>query len=170
MKLKIDSGMSLLEILVVVAIFAILAILTTQAVILTIRGSKKTESLVRVRENLNYSMGIIERQIRNSDSVTDCTNEDTTSITFTDQDGNPSKLSCINVVPDSNDGYIASGSASLRLTSDTVNVTSCSFYCDDSSTNSPPSVSVYLEAQDKATSGIQGSKVSVSNRIYLRSY
>jgi prepilin-type N-terminal cleavage/methylation domain-containing protein len=49
-----NKGLSLIEILVVVAIFAILGIIVSSALVLTIQGTKKSESLVRVRENINY--------------------------------------------------------------------------------------------------------------------
>lgn len=165
-KWKIQQGMSLLEILVVVAIFAILGIITTQAVILTIGGSKKSESLVKVRENISYSMGVVERQIRNADSVTECPNPDSAILNYADADGSATSFTCTNI--GSADGYLASGSA--RLTSAEVNITSCLFSCTPGTSTNPSSVSVTLEAQDKNSTGVQSSKVSNSTQIYLRNY
>jgi len=160
------KGMSLLEILVVVSIFAVLGVITTRAVLLTLQGSKKSESLVRVRENLNFALGTVERQIRNADSVTECPNPDANLITYADARGDASTFSCVNIGSD--DGYIASASA--RLTSDTVNVTTCSFVCAVGSSLNPPSVTITMEATDKSATGIQGSSVSTTTQIYLRNY
>jgi len=165
-KTKSYSGMSLLEILVVVAIFAVLGVITTRAVLLTLQGSKKSESLVRVRENLNFALGVIERQVRNADSVTECPNSDSNLLSYTDSSGDIATFSCANVGTD--DAYVASGSA--RLTSDTVNITSCSFVCAAGTSTNPPSVTFSIEAKDKNTTGIQGSTVSMTTQIYLRNY
>ena len=67
--IKRIQGFSLLEILVVIAVFSILAILTTQAVLLTLKGSKKSESLTKVRGSIDYSLAIIERSIRNAEYI-----------------------------------------------------------------------------------------------------
>ena len=72
---KLQKGMSLLEILVVVAIFSILGVIVTRSVLLTLRGSKKSESQVKVRENVNYALAVIERQLRNADSIVTCPND-----------------------------------------------------------------------------------------------
>lgn len=165
------TGISLLEILVVISIFAVLGILISRAVLLTLSGGKKSESLVKVRENLNYSVAVIGRQLRNANSIAkeDCTNSDTKKIFYTDQDGNRGEFSCWNVGTAGQIGYIASGSASpSKLTSDTVNVTFCSFTC--SNTTSPTSVTIDLSATDAAASGTENSVVSTSTQVFLRNY
>ena len=161
-----QEGISLLEILVVVTIFAVLGIITTRAVLLTIQGSKKSESLVKVRENLDYSMGVVERNLRNANSVTECPLTDPKIINYIDQSGSSSSFSCINI--GSTDSYIASGSA--RLTSDAVEITVCSFSCNPGTSANPPVVNVTLEAKDANAVGVQGATVSTSTQIYLRSY
>jgi len=161
-----QKGMSLIEILVVVSIFAILAIITTRSVLLTLQGSKKSESLVKVRENLGYSMGVVERQIRNANAIAECPNSDANVVNYTDQNGNPASFSCVNV--GSTNAYVASGSA--RLTSTEITVTSCSFVCTPGTSANPPLVSVTLEAKDAAAVGIQNSSVSTTTQIYLRNY
>lgn len=161
-----SKGMSLLEILVVVTIFAILGIITTRAVLLTIGGSKKSESIIKIRENLGNSMGIIERQLRNADSINECPNTSPEVITYIDQEGNTADFTCNGLGTD--DAYIASGSA--RLTTSLINMTSCNFYCTPGTSTNPPSVTVSLEAEDSNTTGIQNSKVTITNQIFLRNY
>lgn len=163
---KYSSGIGLLEILVVISIFAVLGIITTRSVLLTLQGSKKTESTVRVRENLNFAMGVIERNLRNANKITVCPNPSTSVITYIDTNGNNATFSCVNIGTEN--GYVASGSASLTNTS--INVKSCQFVCEKGSSLKPDSVSVSLEAVDKNTSGIEGADVVVGNKIFLRNY
>jgi prepilin-type N-terminal cleavage/methylation domain-containing protein len=165
------KGLSLLEVLVVITIFAVLGILVTQSVILTLQGSKKSESIIRVRENLDYSLNIIERQIRNASFVyedstylTQCSGTASTAIYYKDQNGKNSSFSCVNI--GAGNSYIASGSA--RLTSDTIKVTSCSFVCTQGTMTNPALLKVDLTMQEASASGIQSANVSASTQIYLR--
>jgi prepilin-type N-terminal cleavage/methylation domain-containing protein len=170
-KLKVKSlgGMTLLEVLVVITIFAILGILVTESVTLTLQGAKKSESIVRARENLDYSLSIIERQIRGASSIPVCSNSDTTEIDYLDPTGASGSFSCGgNTQPDGPWAYIASGSA--HLTADTVKVTSCTFHCYPGANSNPPYVTIDLTVQDASASGIQSANVSASTQIYLRNY
>ena len=158
--------MSLLEILVVVAVFSILGIIITRSILLTLRGSRKSESQVKVRENVNYAMSVIERQLRNADSITECPNSDTSRIDFTGSSGTASSFSCEGV--GGADSYIASGSA--RLTSDEIEITACSFVCAQGSSANPPSVDVSINAMDSAATGIENTQITTSTKIFLRTY
>lgn len=162
-----NSGLSLIEILVVIGIFAILGVLTTRSVVLTLTGGKKTETLIKVRENLDYALGIIERQLRNADSITDCTNTNTLSISYKDQEGVTTSFSCSDIAVGSV-GYVSSGSA--RLTSSTVDVTACSFVCESDSSGNPRAVKVTFKAEDSTFSGVNNSEVPVSTSVTLRNY
>lgn len=166
MKTQRQKGISLIEILVVIAIFAVLGIIITRSVALTLGGSRKSESLVNVRENLDHALSIIERQIRNADSISQCPNPDPAIINFSDENGNIASFSCIRTGLD--DSYIASGSA--RLTSTNVKIANCSFICSPETGSSPPSVTISLEAEDANTTGIQGSTVTAVTQINLRTY
>lgn len=164
-KLRI-KGMSLLEILVTVAIFSVLGVIVTRSVLLTLRGSKKSESQVKVRENINYSLAIIERQLRNANSIVVCPNPDSSRIDYKDTFGNATSFSCVSI--GGADPYIASGSA--RLTNNEVKITSCSFVCAQGLTTNPVSVDVSIEAVDANAVGIEGAKVSATTKIFLRDY
>ena len=162
---KTIQGFSLLEILVVITVFSMLAILTTQAVILTLRGTKKSESLTKVRGNIDYSLAVIERNIRNADSIVECPNTDQTIISYTDENGSITSFSCAS---DSDGGYIAS--ASGRLTNSEVDVTSCSFVCEDAVGETNPAVTVSVSARDSVLSALEGGEITISTKIFLRSY
>lgn len=165
-----EKGLSLLEILVVISIFAVLGILVTRSVLLTLGGGKKSETLIKVRENLNYSTGVIERQLRNAGSVTDCTNSDTSAINYVDQSGKTTKFFCVNVGVPGTVGFIASDSATTKLTNNDVKITSCSFTCALSTAGTPSSVTVNLQATDATAVGVDNTVVSTSTQIFLRNY
>jgi prepilin-type N-terminal cleavage/methylation domain-containing protein len=161
-----EKGMSLLEVLVVITIFAVLGVLITQSIVLTLQGSQKSESMVRARENLDYSLNIIERQIRNANTIASCPNPDTSVISYLDQGGNPASFSCVNTGSDGS--YIASGSA--RLTSSAVKIVECSFTCSLGGESNPSVVKIELMVKDASASGIRSANVSASTQIYLRNY
>ncbi len=153
------KGMSLLEILVAVTIFAILGVVITRSVILTLRGSKKSEDVVKVRENISYAFSVIERQLRNADSIIECPNITTPSVLdYKDQLGAASTFSCVGI--GSADSYIASGSA--RLTSSGVVLESCDISCVSGASNEPPFVTVSVTTSDP--------QISQGTKIYLRNY
>lgn len=164
-KPKEIRGFSLIEILVVITVFSILAILTTQAVLLTLRGSKKSESLTKVRGNIDYSLAIIERNIRNADFIEECPNIDESIISYLDENGILTSFSCAD---EEGIGYIAS--ASGRLTSSEVNVTSCSFVCEEGIGETNPAITVSISARDAVLDAMEGGEITISTKIFLRVY
>lgn len=160
------KGLSLIEILIVITIFSVLGIIVTRSIILTLQGSKKSENLIVVRENLDYAVGVVERQIRNANSVPVCPNLDSQVINYKDQNGVDASFSCVNIGQP--DAYVASGSG--RLTSSEVAVTDCSFTCSPGDVTNPPYVDVSLGAKSATTTGAQGSVVTANTKIYLRNY
>ncbi len=161
---KILRGFSIVELLVVLVIFSVLAILVTQSLALTLTGSRKSESQISVRENLDLVFAVMERQIRNADSIVTCPLPDTNVLNYIDEYGAATSFSC-----DAVDGFIASGSA--RLTNDDVLVT-CSgiFECDQGVGNVPPSVTITVTAVASDSQGAEGAQISTSTKILLRSY
>ncbi len=163
---NIEKGLSLLEILIVITIFSVLGILITQSVMLTLGGSRKSESIIKVRENLDYSLNIIERQIRSASSVSPCPNSDTSTINYIDQNGKASWFSCVNT--GLADSYIASGAA--HLTGSAVKIISCAFTCVTNTLSNPDLVKVDLTVREGSATGVQSANVSASTQIYLRNY
>lgn len=157
-----ERGLSLIEILVVITIFAMLGLLISGSLILSIRGARKSESMIKVRENLNYAMAVVERNIRNANSITNCIDADTT-ISYLDQYGKAGSFSC---ETDEFGGFVASGSGKIRITSEDIDVNWCNFSCDNSS--SPPSIVINLEGGRTNTGGTERSAVSISSTVYLR--
>lgn len=161
-KLKYEKGVSLLELLVVITIFSVLAILATRGVLLTLRGSRKSDSLGRVRENVDYSLSVMERHLRNADDVS-CVSS--TNISYQTKQGATGNFSCESV---GTDGYVASSSA--RLTNEEIDISACSFTCDPGGSGVPPSVSISLTGQDANLEGAEAAQVTTTTTIYLRTY
>ena len=157
------NGFTLIEILVVVIIFATVGLLSTRAILLSVQGSKKGSSSVTVRENLNYSFSVIERLVRNANKIISCISSPPT-ITYLDEKDVSTTFTC---VTSGSDKYIASGSA--RLTSSEVVITSCDIVCD--LTSVPPSVTIDVTAKDVSTlSTKESAQISISSKILLRTY
>jgi prepilin-type N-terminal cleavage/methylation domain-containing protein len=159
------KGFSLIEVLVVITIFAVLGVLVTQSVVLTLIGSRKSESIVHARENLDYSLNVIERHIRNAGAIIS-TSPDNYAIIYVDQNGKTSSFSCNDMQSD--DSFVASGSA--RLTNDSVKVTDCSFIWTPGIGGSPDLVQISMTMADSSATGVQGSSVTSTMQIHLRNY
>ena len=162
-----QKGVSLLEIVIVVAIFAVVAVLTTRSTFLTLRGSKKSDSQIRVKENLEYGLSVIDRQLRNADLVTStCDGSSLPRLDYVDSTGAVSFFACQEIGQTS--GYVASGSA--RLTSDEITITSCTFICSPQEGSTPTSVTIDVTGSDLGATGVESSKVSISTKVFLRTY
>jgi len=163
MKTKTNSGLSLIEILIVITIFAVIGILSTRSVFLTLRGAKKSDSLVRVRENVNNALSVIERHIRNSEKVT-CPSTGIT-LSYVSLEGTSTNFTCQSVGVD---GYISSGSA--RLTSSDISITSCSITCSQLTSNVPPLITIAITAEDKTSTSVEKGSITTETQIVGRNY
>lgn len=157
------GGYSLIELLVVITIFSFLVIISTQTLLLSLRGTRRSEATVKVKENLEYAVAIMERQFHSAGDVNPCPNPDTTRVDYTNQDGIGTFFSCEDLGAD---GFITSGPA--RLTSEDVSVTDCELTCglQDGIT---PYVQIKITAEDKnPTPGVTRAKATSQTQIQLR--
>lgn len=172
------SGFSLIEMLVVIFVFSILAILSTQTLLYSLRGTNKSEALGVVRENVDFASSTMERLLRNAQSL-NCTSA--TQLDYQDENEQTGSFRCITTggtCSSGGDGYIASVSAStVRLTSQDVCVVcnepgkppfTCTIPADP---KVPPSVFINVVGIHK-TSGTtsEGAKVTSSTQVLLRNY
>jgi prepilin-type N-terminal cleavage/methylation domain-containing protein len=162
MRSKIQKGISIIEVLVVIMVFSVLSILATQSIVLSLRGSQRSEATIGVRENINYSLAVIERQLHNAESV-DCGASNATTITYTDELSQVSNFTC-----DLTGGFIASSSA--RLTGGDIDVTACTFSCNSGAPGVPGSVTISITAQDTDATGIEVASFTTNTQILLRTY
>jgi Tfp pilus assembly protein PilE len=164
--IKRERGTSFIEILIVVAVFAILGLLVARVTLVTLRGSNKSEALIKVRENLDYAMAVMERQIRNAEGVT-CPNTSPTKLEYKDDRDFATYFACV-MSGGGGDSYVASGSA--RITNNEIVITACTFTCTPSTGLNQDSVSINLEARDARSTSIESAKVSATTQIFLRTY
>jgi|SRR5581483_3945692 len=159
-------GYTLIELLVVITVFSVVSVIATQTIVSILRAAKKSEAVTSVRQNLDYAIGSMERQVRLAKKITSaCDGTAKPSITFDDQSGNSVTFNCINVNQSNGPSSIASSSASL--TSDFITLSACSFTCTPGTTTTPPSVLISVTGGDIAG---QGQKVTVTTQVTLRTY
>lgn len=157
----IKNGYSLIEILVVLSVFSLLAILSTQTILLTLRNARKSEASIEVRENLESALSVMERQLRSAKSITACSS---TQVSYTDSLGTLSNFTCNS----GTNSYISSGSATIRLTSNQINLTSCNIFTCSPATPPYNSVGIIISGRDTNASGVEQTNISVSAKIFLR--
>lgn len=171
----IIGGFTLAEILIVVFVFGLVGVLTTRSLALSLRGSSKSEAIADVRENVDYAINVMERQIRNAESldcVASCGSDGCSGdvIEYNNQDGDPSSFQCAN---NGGDFYISANSASVndRLTSSHINVTCGNvFTCYEGDDDIPGSVDININATATGLTGAEGFQVTSLTNIRLRTY
>lgn len=136
-----DRGLTLIEMLVTTAIFVIIVGIGTNSFMAIMRSAAKTKVISLIKLEGNYALSVMERMIRNSQSVVACTPGAFGAVTLENPDhrlttfrfcGNP-------------DNLIASQSGSLTcsqasLTSDQTVLVSGAFTCTPPSTELTPYV------------------------------
>lgn len=158
--MKKSAAFSLIEVLVVLVIFSIIGIIVAQSLLTTLRGAKRSDSESRVRSNIDYAVAIMERHLHNARSAT-CPNPET--VNFEDQ-----RQVATSFFREPTGQYIASNSATQRLTSTDVTVTGVTFTCTPATGNVPASVSISINAFDNTAQGIERASVTVTTRVMLR--
>ncbi len=131
---QISSGFTLLEILISVGILAIIGVLITQVFFSVTRISTKTELVKDIKQNGDFVLDVIERQIRNASGtniICESGALSTSSATFINRKGESTTFTCFS---DGNAARIASISATTAyLSSGNLTISeSGSITCDDS--------------------------------------
>ena len=118
---KQNFGMSLVETLVVLTVFITVVLITSQALFSALKGSKKSEVTVKVKQAANYVQSVMERELHSAASTSSCSSS---RVDYTDSAGSAKFFECKSVGPN---GYIDSSGG--RITPSDVAVTSCSLSC-----------------------------------------
>lgn len=152
-----SHGFTLLEIIVSVGIISLIAVVVTQVLFSTGQSNSKAEIQKEVKQNGNYALGVIDRMMRNAQSVTStCDGSITTSIQITNPDNGATTFGC---VLDSGVTRLASQSASgtKYLTNDSVTLggvncaaSTLQFTCS-TSTNIPARIKVMFSLSQQGT-------------------
>ncbi|MBI3396853.1 prepilin-type N-terminal cleavage/methylation domain-containing protein [Candidatus Woesebacteria bacterium] len=172
MKRKIKFGFSLIEMLVVIAVFSVLVVLIAQGLTGSLRSTKKSESEISVKENLDFAISVMERQLHNAKAV-DIASCGGTTLNYTDQYDNATSFSCV-LPSGSTSSYLASGSAHLTNSYRDIN-TKCTqdiFTCSAGGVgvNDQPSVTITLSGKTVNATDVTGSTVTDVTKIFLRTY
>ncbi len=175
------SGVSLIEMLMVIFVFSILGVVVTRVVSLSLRGTTKSENVSVVKQNVDFAISTMERQLRsavNLDCNLTCGPLDPCSDyeLYYNDGRNSVNNTYFRCVTSGTDTYIASSSGTLpdvRLTSPDVQITNCSsapfiFTCNSSS--KPDSVEITITGRRAGTTGAEGSQVTSSTKVLLRNY
>jgi prepilin-type N-terminal cleavage/methylation domain-containing protein len=151
------NGYTLIEILVVITIFIMLAVLVTQSILISIKSSRKSLAIARVRENLSQAKNVFERNMKNAIDVpiSSCSNSE---ITYIDADNVVNTFTC--------QDQTLIWNSTTNVTGDDITLTTCSFACDLAQV--PKTVIMNLVGTDLAGSGIEGETISISSMVVLR--
>ncbi len=161
------NGFSLIEMLVVITVFAMIAGVSAQAIALSLSSARKTDAATDIRENVNYALSAIERNMRNAVS---CTPGTSTTLQYVDQYRNTTTFSCPGLGSQTV-SPVASGSANISLTGANIIMTTCLFTCTGApNTGVPQTVDIVLSARTLGSVTSESSEVTVSSKVVLRSY
>lgn len=165
-----QSGFTLLEIMVSIGIVAIVGVLISQVFFTTTRSNAKAELLKNIKQNGDFSVGLMGQIMRNANTITTaCTETGTTtaSIALTNPDGGSTTLGCL---LDGTVTRIASTSASrtdylsessLTLGGTACNGASLSFVCT-APAGQPTTVAITFSLAQKGTPPDQFDRASAS--------
>jgi hypothetical protein len=109
------------------------------------------------------------RQLRNASAIYgDCDGSPQSNIAFYDQIGTLTQFSCQGLETD--DGFIASSTANIRVTSPKVNIVTCEFTCQPGAVGGTDSILMVVSGVDTENAGIESARVDLQTQVNLRNY
>lgn len=146
-----NQGFTLIEMLAAISLFVTVGAMVVAVAFISLRGSKKTDMQAILRENGDFALSQMVRNIRYAKSLSDppsCVGGVTqSSISITSiLDNGQTTYSCPNTPPYNSGTGITSNSASL-VNTNAVNITACSFTCMQQSASEPPTITVQFTVQ-----------------------
>ena len=174
---KLSKGFSLIEMLIVMMIFSILAVLATSSLATSLNGTRKSESLGHVRENIEYAMSIMERSLRAAKDL-DCDASSSTRIVYKTANNIEASFEIVDCfIPPNDRGNIASASGGISrnlVIEDDVMVVcgllNSRFTCNQGISGKPDSVTIRITAEDIEAQGAGAVSYSSETQILLRNY
>jgi len=162
--MAIKKGFTLIEVLVVVSLFSIVALVATQSLIRILGSTSNSNSTAITRENLEHAVSIFEREIINAKKINvgACS---ATSVTYIATDNSTNSFSC-----QTTGGITRLNQNGQALTSSQVNLTTCLITClTPSGETEPNGVMISLEG-NALDSSYDSTPVSLQTTVSLRSY
>lgn len=135
---KHNYGFTLVEIIVVLGIFAVISAMVPMIFSLILKSTNKSYLSGIVRQEGGYALSVMESLIRNAEDVSGSCQTGMTSLTILDSVGKENEFTCVDA--GLGEGYIASNSA--RLTTTKVKLSDCSFNCEILGENSPKKIGI----------------------------
>ena len=152
-----NKGFSLIEILVVIGVFAIIGLITSQSVLTSLKGARKADAETQVRQNIDYTTQVIDRQLRSAKSVS-CVSA--TEVDFVDSGGQNQSFS------KSDNAILFS---SQELSSSDISITDLSFTCSGTF-GVTQSVGVAITGLKSGVDTAEQSPISTQLTITLRNH
>lgn len=128
-----EKGFTIIELLVVMGIFLAVSAVLGGIIFSVFRGSEKTATLDQVRQNGDYAISLMARDIRNTAKLTSTCSPSMSTISVETTDRRTVTFAC-----NAPTSLTANG---VPITNDKVSVRSCSFACTPSP-NQPPTVRI----------------------------
>lgn len=156
----LTRGFTLIEMMVVISVFSIVAVLVGNMVGYSMKGARKSESSLKVRAELENAISVVERSLREAKKGTvECAS---TRVSFKDQDDRQVTFSCSGSTPN-----IILKKESNNIIGSNVKLTSCYFDCDNLSEGV---VVIELSGISANSNGVESDSINVSARVVLRNY
>lgn len=155
------KGFTLVELLVVLAIFLTVGGVIISVLYISLRGSNKAEVVTSIKQNGDFALSQMVKSIRFAGSLnspSSCVpSQSASSITITSiSDGAQTTYSC----PANANDPITSNSAAL-VDTNAVSVSNCSFVCSQATVNDPPRVTIQFTLSAKTTNALQENTTSL---------
>lgn len=164
---NLASGFSLIEMLVVMFLFAILAFIVTQSTLQSFRGTRKVDASSKVRDNLDFAASLVERNIRNAKLImSTCNGASSGTISYTTQTGTTGSYTCSGGA----NQYLSDGATGARITSTDIVLTTCSFTCTTNGVYNPPIIDFVFAGKAANAATTDESFATISRRVILRVY
>jgi len=151
------NGFTLIEILIVIGIFGILAFIGTNMFFTILKSSAKTRVLAEVKQNGNYAISVMERMVRNARSA-ECISG---GVLITNPDRDTTNFFC--------EGTKIASKSGVYLTSDKVAATGCNFSCAGT-TPEVVTISFTLSQSGTTTRPEEEATIDFRTTVSLRTY
>lgn len=161
----LTRGFTLIEMMVVISVFSIVAVLVGNMVGHSMKGVRKSESSLKVRAELENAVSIVERSLRGAkaNSVT-CYPK---KVILTDQDDQEVTFSCSGSSPNI---ILNKGVDNIidNIIGSNIKLDGCNFNC--SGLDNGVIFFTLSGSSSVSSSGVESDSVSVSARVVLRNY
>jgi type II secretory pathway pseudopilin PulG len=165
---SLHHGFTLIEVLIVMLVLVTIGSIILSIFVIALTGASKTRNQQIVRENGNFAISQISKQIQyakqfkyvqvgddtSGDQLTNCVGssaEKYTAVSVTSFDDTDAVFACVNIPNGANTvATIASAGASL-VNTNKVYVHDCYFTCKQDSIAEPPTIGIHLEIAPNAT-------------------